>query len=427
MTYQQAREYLAGCWPGRIRSGLERMRRVWELSEPLLDGQTYIHVAGTNGKGSTAAMIAGILTAAGKRVGLYTSPSVTGLRDTILIDGKPISEERFAALMQRLAQWQMEMGEAGPLSEFELTTALALVYFAEERTDFTILECGMGGRDDATNVIPAPRAAVITPVALDHTAWLGDSLEAIAANKSAIIKSPCVAVSVPSQPVEVLGVLMERAAKEGVPLVLPRMETVKVRQEGLDGSVFTYGEYLVRLSLLGARQRENAVTAIETAKACLPGLSTEAVERGLARTRMPCRQEMIRREPPVLLDGAHNPHGVAALADTLRSVFPEGEITLLIGMLADKETSRCASLLAPLCRRAVCCTPRGPRPSLPAGEMKRQMEAAGCREVLAIEKPEEALEKARVLAGGGPLVVGGSFYLGAAVRAILLDGADASK
>lgn len=167
MTYGEARAFLAGCRPGEIKPGLERMQKVLKLSGQTLDRQAYIHVAGTNGKGSTAAMIAGILTAAGKRVGLYSSPAVTGLRDTITIDGQPIGEERFAGLVQRLSRWQTEMGEAGPLSEFELVTALALLYFAEEQTDFTVLECGMGGRDDATNGDPSASGGS------DHAGCLG--------------------------------------------------------------------------------------------------------------------------------------------------------------------------------------------------------------------------------------------------------------
>ena len=424
MTYGEARAFLAGCRPGEIKPGLERMQKVLKLSGQTLDRQAYIHVAGTNGKGSTAAMIAGILTAAGKRVGLYSSPAVTGLRDTITIDGQPIGEERFAGLVQRLSRWQTEMGEAGPLSEFELVTALALLYFAEEQTDFTVLECGMGGRDDATNVIPPPRAAVITPVALDHTAWLGETLEEIAANKSAIIKHPCTAVTCPSQPEEALAALMERTAAEGVRLLIPRMETAELLEEGPEGSTFVYDGCRIALPLLGDRQRENAVTAVEAARVCLPGLSSRDIEQGLASVRMPCRQELIRREPPLLLDGAHNPHGVGALAETVQSLWGKGRITLLIGMLADKETARCAALLAPLCRRAVCCTPRGPRPALPAEELKRQLERGGCRETYAAEDPALALELAFRLAGKKPVVVAGSFYLGAELRPLLVTQRD---
>lgn len=146
MTYGEARAFLAGCRPGEIKPGLERMQKVLKLSGQTLDRQAYIHVSGTNGKGSTAAMIAGILTATGKRVGLYSSPAVTGLRDTITIDGQPIGEERFAGLVQRLSRWQTEMGVAGPLSEFELVTALALLYFAEEQIVLPCWNAGMGGR-----------------------------------------------------------------------------------------------------------------------------------------------------------------------------------------------------------------------------------------------------------------------------------------
>ena len=165
----------------------------------------------------------------------------------------------------------------------------------------------------------------------------------------------------PSPPEEALAALLERTAAEGVRLLIPRMETAELLEEGPEGSTFVYDGCRIALPLLGDRQRENAVTAVEAARVCLPGLSSRDIEQGLASVRMPCRQELIRREPPLLLDGAHNPHGVGALAETVQSLWGKGRITLLIGMLADKETARCAALLAPLCRRAVCCTPRGPR------------------------------------------------------------------
>ena len=151
---------------------------------------------------------------------------------------------------------------------------------------------------------------VITPVALDHTAWLGETLEEIAANKSAIIKHPCTAVSCPSQPEEALAALLERTAAEGVRLLIPRMETAELLEEGPEGSTFVYDGCRIALPLLGDRQRENAVTAVEAARVCLPGLSSRDIEQGLASVRMPCRQELIRREPPLLLDGAHNPQDV---------------------------------------------------------------------------------------------------------------------
>ena len=432
MTYPEALRAIEALKPGGMKWGLARMQRILALCGSPERRLRCVHIAGTNGKGSTARMIQSILTAAGWRTGLYASPAVTGLRDTITMDGQPIPEAAFASLTAELLSHDGEMGQADRLSEFELTTALAFLYFARSRTDLCVIECGLGGRDDATNVLPPPLAAVLTPVSLDHTAVLGGTVAEIAENKCGILKPPCAVITSPAQDPEALAVLMEQAARRGLTVRIPA-RSGRVLEETLGRTAFTYDGMVITLPLTGGFQRDNALTAIETVRALAPaGFSAdgEAIRRGLAAAAMPCRQEALSLSPLVLLDGAHNPQGVAALAETLRRHRLSG-LTLVAGMLRDKDAARCAALLAPCCRRAICCTPPNPR-ALPAAQFAKLLHAAAPGlPVEAVDDPSAALDAAlgdtagpgRVSApeaGGAGLLVAGSFYVAAALRPRLL-------
>lgn len=421
MTCAEALQYIEELKPGGMKLGLDRMRRGLELLGHPERRLRVVHVAGTNGKGSTARMVQAIATAAGYTTGLFSSPAVTGLRETITLDGEAIPEAAFAGWVDRLRALQSDMGEAGGLSEFELTTLLALAWFAERNTDLCVIECGMGGREDATNVFDAPLAAVITPVALDHTAWLGGTAEEIAAHKCGIIKAPCGVVTAPDQDPDALAVIWETAARQGLTVRQPGTGAAPLLEASLGRTVFAYGEKRYTLPLTGAFQRDNALTALETVD-CLRDkgytFTEEAVAAGLAGAYLPCRQEVLRPDPLVLADGAHNPHGVAALADTLRRHRPQGGLTMVIGMLGDKDTAACAALLAPLCAHIVCCAPANAR-ALPAEELAEQLRP-GCGDVRTAGSPRQALRLAEELAHGGDLLVAGSFFLAAELRPLLL-------
>ncbi len=419
MTCDEALRAIRGLQAGGMKLGLARMQRGLALLEHPERRLRAVHVAGTNAKGSTARMIQAAATASGYAVGLFSSPAVTGLRDTITIDGNPMPPAAFARWTERLLRLQDGMGEAGPLSAFELTTLMAIGWFAEQKTELCVIECGMGGRDDATNVFEAPLVAVLTPVALDHAAWLGDTVAQIAAHKCGILKPGAAVVTAPDQDVEALAVLWETAASLGLTVRQPQAAAAPVEEEGWGHLAFSREGRRYALPLTGICQRNNALTALEAID-CLRGrgyvLPEEAVAAGLAAATMPCRQEVLRTRPLVLLDGAHNPHGVAALADSLKRYGTGGPLTAVVGMLADKDTAACAALLAPLCARIVCCTPDNAR-ALPAAKLAEQM-GRYCREVYAVDRPEEALALARGM-GDGPLLVAGSFYLAAALRKLL--------
>lgn len=437
MTYSEALQAVDRLKPGGMKWGLARMERILALCGRPERRLRCVHIAGTNGKGSTARMIQSILTAAGYRTGLYSSPAVTGLRDTVTVDGQAIPEGEFAALVAELLSHQGEMGEAGGLSEFELTTALAFLYFARSRTDLCVIECGLGGRDDATNVLPPPLAAVLTPISLDHTAVLGDTTAEIAENKCGILKPPCAVITSPAQDEDALAVILERAARLGLTVRIPGA-CAPLLEESLGRTVFSWDGMTLTLPLTGGFQRENALTAIETVRALAPAgfpVGAQDIQTGLAGAFMPCRQEALSLSPLVLLDGAHNPQGVAALAQTLQRHRLSG-FTMIAGMLRDKDTARCAALLAPFCRRAVCCTPGNPR-ALPAAEFAARLrEASPSLPVSVVEEPAAALESVLGVAEAGdrepdggsgragegfPLLVAGSFYVASALRPRLLD------
>ncbi len=420
MTYGEALAYCEALRAGGIRLGLDRLRRALALAGDPHRRLRVVHVAGTNGKGSVARMVQCILTAAGYRVGLYSSPSVTGICDTVTLDGEGISRERFAALITQWAEIQDTLEEAEKLTEFELLTAAAFTCFAEERVDICVLECGMGGAEDATNVCPPPLAAVFTPIAMDHAAFLGDTVEAIARQKIGIIKAPCAVVTSPAQSVDALAVLYETAAEQGLTVHMPSGSAATLLDSRVGETHFSLGDTEYTVPLGGAFQAENALTALETVRmlgACGFEVHEETCRQGLAMATLPCRQEVVCRAPLIVLDGAHNPHGVRETTAVLRKIADVSGVrpTLLYGMLRDKDTAACAALLAPHAARVVCCTPPSER-ALSAEELAAQFTAAGACEVYAVPSPRTAWETARTLAEDAPLFAGGSFYTAAAIR-----------
>lgn len=423
MTYIEALAYIDSLKPGGMKMGLARMDRVLDLLGRPQDKLRVVHIAGTNGKGSTARMIQAMAEAGGSKTGLFTSPAVTGVRDTIRIGDEAIPEEAFAALTAELAALAPQMGEAGGLSEFELLTALAITWFAREETALAVIECGLGGRDDATNVFDHPLVCVLTPVSLDHTAMLGDSVEEIARVKCGILRPDCSVVSSPGQEEDALGVLLEEAAALGLTVHTPGTAAAPILEEAPDRLVFEWEGDPVTLSLTGAFQRDNALTALCVMRLLetkgIPFRRDEALAV-LREVRMPCRQEVLRRRPLRMLDGAHNPHGIRALVQTLEAM-PEAErtpLTLLCGMLRDKDVRTCVSLLAPLCAQVICCAPDNPR-ALSGEELAAVFRKAGVP-AEAVDAPDAALAIARKRAGEGPLLVGGSFFLAGTIRQQLL-------
>ena len=411
MTYTETLAYMESLKAGGIRLGLERMRQAAEAMGNPECAYDVIHVAGTNGKGSTASMIAAVLTAHGHTVGSYTSPVVTDLRDTIRINGQPVGEGVIAEQATLLRE------AVHDLSEFEWCTLLTFCIFRALGVTVAVIECGLGGETDATNIIPSPLCAVLTPIASDHAAFLGNTVEEIASHKCGIIKDGCHVVCSPSMDFKALGVIFEHAAQKGATVHLPTCaENIQTTSRG---SRFDYNSTSFRLCMTGSHQIHNALTALCTLEYLsqhgyhlVPRLTANA----LSAVTLPCRQEWI--EENVLLDGAHNPHGIDALASTLQQL--QKPVTLVIGMLKDKDFQTCLETLAPFCEHIVCCTPNSDR-AVEADELctaARRFHS----DVTAVSDPIKAYQYAKKITANNTVVVGGSFYTASVVRRYIQTG-----
>ena len=399
-------------WVGQ-KPGLDRIRRLLERLGGPQRKLKFVHIAGSNGKGSAAAMLSSVLTAAGPRTGLYTSPHLWDIRERFQVDGVPISGEAFGEITaQVLAQSEDE-------TEFELMTAIGMVHFLRSGCDIVVLETGLGGRLDSTNVIDAPEAAVITRIGLEHTELLGDTLDKIATEKAGIIKPGCDVVLY-NQGAHLCRLFEELCKLRHSGLSLTR--TPAALSAGLEGQSFTYrdkGPY--HISLLGEYQVRNAAVVLETVNALRRRgweLPEEAVVRGLEQARWPGRMELARRSPDVILDGAHNPQCMEALARALRGLYPGKKPVFLAGVLADKDWPAMLEELLPLAQACFTLTPDSPR-ALPAGTLAeyltgRSVQAVPCGGL------REGLDRALAAAGPeGVVCVCGSLYMIGEARHLL--------
>lgn len=308
----------------------------------------FVHIAGTNGKGSTAAFIASICTEAGYKTGLNISPFVVQFAERMQIDGKMISDSALSSVLAKVkkAADALEKAEGMHATEFECTTAAALLWFAEQHCDLVCMEAGIGGTGDATNLIRNTKVAVLTKIALDHTALIGNTPAEIAKNKCGILKPGCVAVSAPEQLPEVKNIIEAACAEQQIALRCPEPEDITLRWQIAGENRIDYGGYTVGLQMPGAHQAQNAAVAVEAALAlCDAGyeISDEAILAGLEKVKLPARIEIVRRNPLLIIDGAHNPDGIATLAATLKAMkLPE--LTGIIGMMRDKDVSALAAL-----------------------------------------------------------------------------------
>lgn len=390
-----------------------------------------VHIAGTKGKGSTAAMVESILRAGGHRTGFYSSPHLHSFCERIRRDGRPVSEGRFAALTA--AVWPHHLANAdeagiGPATLFEYLTAMGLLCFAEDDADASVVEVGLGGRLDATNVV-TPAVCVITPVSLDHTAILGDTIGEIAAEKAGIIKAGVPVVMAP-QFGEAEDTIAAAAAQRGAPLLrageLARWQAAAVPYEGQDLRIETGNHrYEVRLPLLGDFQSGNAAVAAVTAEAlAAAGFRTgpAAVQAGLESVAWPGRLEVLGRSPAVVADGAHNDHSVGALLDTLGVYAPHRRLCVVAGFSRDKRVADMVGLLAARAQRVVATRSRHPR-SMAAGEVAAAFRAQGfpSGRLAAADDVAGAMELALAGSDGDTLtLVTGSLFVAAEAREAML-------
>lgn len=421
--YTEALDYIHSRKTFTHAPGLAVMQRLLQRLGDPQRALRYVHVAGTNGKGSVTAMTAAILQHAGLRTGMSISPYVTDFRERFQIDGRMIDPERLTALTARVSAEVEAMSAAGEgeVNEFELVTALALLWFYEEKCDIVCLEVGLGGRCDATNAIPTPLVTCITRIGLDHTAILGDTLEKIAAEKCGIIKPGTVVVNYPEQPAAAQAVIARTAAAQGAPLLTPEVEDVHLLACNLLQNEVDYGGYQVQLPMKGRWQGLHMAMAVEVALALWrQGLDIPdtAILQGLAAAALPARMELVSLQPLVLLDGSHNPDGIDALAGMIEhSGLPK--MHAVVGMLRDKACQEMLERLADCFDVVYTVTPDSPR-AMTAEQLAAL--ADGCfEEVHPAPDIATALEKAGQGIGKKKgLCVCGSLYLASQARPLLL-------
>lgn len=415
MDLREALAYIDGAhWFGAEPS----LRRIRELLGQLGDPQKelkFVHIAGTNGKGSCAAMLDAVLRAAGYRTGLYTSPYLYRFSERMRIGGEPIPDEALVRCVGLVRDKAEKMDEHP--TEFELMTAAAMLWFLSERCEIVVLETGLGGRFDATNVIDAPECAVIMNIGLDHMKILGDTPEKIAAEKAGIIKAgaPCVAYA---QENGVLDVIRARCAELSVPLTVPDFGVLESEFDSLEGQVFSYRGDQYALSLLGAHQRRNAVVVIETVDRLRERgwkIPQDALEHGLYAAAWPGRFELCGEEPDFIVDGAHNPQCAQAVCESLLHYFPGSRRVLLLGVLRDKDAAAMAAILDRAADEYVCTAPPSER-ALGAEELAALLRPFG-KPVSVCESVSDAVFTAKERAGAdGMVCAAGSIYLAGSVR-----------
>ena len=421
-TIEETLQYLQFDNWAQSAPGLARSRELLGLLGDPQKKLKFVHIAGTNGKGSTAAMLAAVLQSAGYRTGLYTSPHLLRFHERMRVNGEEIDDASLITLTNTVRQAAAQMREMP--TGFEIMTAIAFLYFVQERCDIVSLEVGLGGRMDSTNVIPAPEVCVVMNIGLEHTAILGDTLEKIAAEKCGIIKRGAHAVLF-GQTEGVEAVAREKCTQEGVTLTVTAQEKLERISSSLDGQVFKYrGRGPYHLRLLGEYQLLNALTVIDTCTALRSRgwekLTDEAIDSGLSAARWPGRLELLRRSPDFIVDGAHNPQCVDALMDSLAALYSGKKLIFLTGVLRDKDWQQMLRRALPLAKAFVVITPPSAR-ALDENELAGWLRAQGI-EAIPAAGTDDGVRRALAIAGKDDAICSwGSLYFTGEVRKALTE------
>lgn len=421
MNATEAIEYIHSvCWKGSI-PGLSRTQELLSRMGNPEKKLKFVHIAGTNGKGSTAAMTASILREAGYRTGLYTSPYIYRFHERMQVDGAEISDDELSAITEYVKPLADAMTESP--TEFELVCCIAFEYFARKKCDIVVLEVGMGGAFDATNVIETPEVAVITNIGLDHTEFLGDTVEKIAQTKSGIFKENGHAVVYRGTP-SVEAVYERVCAEKHTVLTKADFDTLRLREHTLDGQVFDCGDRKgLVLPLLGDHQLHNAsvvLSVIDTLKDIGWNISEDHIRDGLKNVKWPGRFDIVSRSPLFIIDGGHNPQCIEALVKNIEDYLKDRKVIALTGVLADKDYADMYVPVMPYVSQFVCITPPNPR-KLESKELAKYLRTRGA-DAIASDSIPEGVKTAVDLAGAdGVVLCFGSLYSIGSIRDALVS------
>ena len=419
MNYREAINKIDSLLVYGSQPGLERISKLLELMGNPQDTLRYVHIAGTNGKGSVSNMTASILQEAGYKTGLFTSPHITGFGERMQINFQRISDEEIITQVEELFPLVEELRKNGVvITEFEFVTAMAFNWFSQQQCDIVVLETGLGGRFDSTNVIKTPLCSIITSISLDHTAVLGDTLEKIAIEKCGIIKDGGSTVFA-FQEDEVNSIVVKTVYERNNilynPLKLP------VTSMTIHGSEVQYGDLKLRIPLLGQHQISNAglvLCAIEALRKAGLDITDEAIKQGISRVKMPARFELINDEPLIILDGAHNPGGMKALGEAIDTYLSGKRIICVMGMLKDKDCANSLKYLQGKIYKLITTTVKD-NPRRQTAEELKETAKSFFEDITAEESSVKATElalKAAKETSDSAILICGSLYLASEIR-----------
>lgn len=428
MNYSEAMVRLDEMGKLGINLGLERMKLLLKQMGDPQEQLKLIHIAGTNGKGSTSVMLSNILMHSGYTTGIFISPSVLCYRERMQINGEMIPEREFAECAEFVYGCVDQLApDKRNVTQFELETAIAFEWYKRRNCDYVCLEVGLGGRLDATNVISVPVMQIITSIGFDHMNLLGDTLEKIAFEKAGIIKGG-ITVVYPLQSEPVMEVIMKKCNEEGSRLVRPDVTSVSGIHDGWKKSEFVYDHRTYHKSLPGKFQIYNCITVIEAAKELKKQglkITDEDIEFGIGHTYFPARMEVLSEEPFIILDGSHNPDGAKALEQVLKE-FSADSIIMIMGVLADKNYHQFLETVGPYADELIAVTPNNPR-ALDCKALCLEAEKV-CKKTSYHEMIKDAVSYAvKQLNENRILVICGSLYLAAEIRPLLLSEIERSK
>lgn len=418
MNYEEAIAYIHGMYWRGSKLGLTRTIELCDLLGNPQKNLRFIHVAGTNGKGSTCAMLSRILCAQGYRTGLFVSPYVDRFNERIQLNNEPIPDDELAEIVTEIAPVVDSM--ENPATEFEVITAAAFLYYTRKKCDYVVLEVGLGGELDSTNVIDTPLLSIITAIDYDHMHILGDTIQEIAYAKAGIVKDNGTVLFYGQHP-DALPVIEAACQKHHAALHIVDRSTLREGSYDLHGQTFDYRGYRdLKLGLLGRYQMRNAATVIDAVELLREkgvAISDEALRTGLRETVWPARFELLREDPPFFVDGGHNPHGVRGTVETYQRLFPAERATIVMGMMRDKDVSQSIELLLPIAREFYTVTPDNAR-AMPAEELAELIRSYGVT-ATSFSAVADAIETAA--RGGAPTLAVGSLYMAGEVHEAFRD------